>query len=285
MSSTLITAAPVADEPRIRSVPALAPSTLLRRRGAPEPVKRRKTPRVWRYEFKYLVPRSVRTPLVTDLRAFVEPDRHAEPDGYYDVRSLYLDSADWVCFYEKLAGTSQRCKLRVRSYLANGKPASPIKVEVKRRSGLRISKDVTIVPLAEYERMQPMLESRHLTDPRWAGRSSELDAFLHVKQMYGMVPVVNVQFRRQAFTARTDHRVRITLDDRLSSGRARSLLDPVPAAPVSLTAATSVLEIKLDRTMPFWAQRLIAKYRLRVESVSKYCRAVACGPFGLDGIL
>ena len=273
---------PATEEIQTRTKPV--PESSVRRSSSGRPAPEPKRPPAWRYEFKYRVPRHVRTGLTVDLRALVDPDRHAGPDGFYTVRSLYLDSPGWLCFYEKRAGAPHRHKLRVRTYLEDGTPGAPIKLEVKHRNAARIRKDVTPLSLTEYQDLRPVLRSPQMLEARWLGRSAPLDAFFRIKQTYAMTPVVNVQFRRQAFVARADRRVRITLDDRLVARRARDLYDPLPAPHVGLAGDSSILEVKVDRAMPFWMHRLIAKYRLQVESMSKYCYAVAHGPFGLEGV-
>lgn len=240
-------------------------------------------PARWRYEFKYIVPRHVRTPLTADLRAFVDPDNHAGPDGYYSVRSLYLDSPDWRCFYDKKAGIGHRHKLRVRGYPDEKGFVSTVKFEVKYRRGSRIGKHVAPMGVEDYQNMLPLLPRRAMLDPSLLEDSVPMLAFETLKQTYCMTPVVNVGFRRQAFKARTDCGVRITLDDRLAARRARDLLEPMPSLALGLTAHNSILEVKIDQDMPFWMHQLIAKYRLQNTSVSKYCLAVVSGPFGLDG--
>lgn len=36
--------------------------------------------------------------------------------------------------------------------------------------------------------------------------------------------------------------------------------------------------------LPYWMQRLIGKHRSKVDLMSKYCGAIAKGPFGLEGM-
>ena len=50
----------------------------------------------------------------------------------------------------------------------------------------------------------------------------------------------------------------------------------------ALGAMQSVFEIKVERRLPHWLQFLIHKYRLRSESVSKFCNAALAMPLSLD---
>lgn len=203
------------------------------------------------------------------------------------MRSLYLDSADWRLFFEKRAGLSSRHKLRVRGYVDGDGEVSGIKFEIKHRQGNRIAKVVASVrgggdPWGDYRRLLPYLQEPRFPDFQELADNPELCRFFSLKAIGGLRPVLNVQFRRQAFIARADASVRITLDDRLAARRALDLLDPWPASSGNLSGRDTILEIKVRRAVPFWLRRLIQKYRLRTESISKYCQAVSNGPFGLD---
>lgn len=236
----------------------------------------------WRYEFKYVLPGHLRAPLTRDLRAFVDPDAHAGPNGFYLVRSLYLDSPDWYCFHEKNAGLPRRHKLRVRGYVTGNKVTAPIKLEIKQRDASKIRKHVASLGLEEYRALMPALHDARRIDPSRVEGNPTLSLFFHLKHTGGMKPVLNVQFRRQAFVARTDRRCRITIDDRLTARRSRDLFDTMTAAPSLLGQGNAVLEIKVAQTIPFWTLRLIRKYHLQLASISKYGYAAMSGPFGLD---
>ncbi len=235
---------------------------------------------LWRYEFKYIVPRHVRGPLTADLRAFVRPDPHGDPRGFYSVRSLYLDSSDWRCVLDKSAGLPRRQKLRIRTYPNSGEFA-PIKFEVKFRINNQILKRVATVDRSDYDSLLSGLHARRMVEGAQLRSNPSLRPFFYVKQLRGMAPVINVEFRRQAFTARHDRLIRVTLDDSLIACRARSLFEPIHRARRLTLGAGCVLELKVARTLPLWLSRLTAKYRLRLQSVSKYNRAAELGMRGL----
>lgn len=227
----------------------------------------------------------MRGPLLADLRAFTAFDPHAGPQGYYTVRSLYLDSPGWSCFYDKTAGVAERHKLRVRAYPDRNGRFRTVKFEVKYRDGQRVSKDVAALSLAEYEQLRPLLNQARLPGTDCLEAYPALRMFFMLKQLHGRVPVLNLEYRRQALHARHERRVRITFDDRMRAGRSRDLQTSLSAGRPILPALQSVLEVKVDETLPYWMHRLIDKYRLRVQSVSKYALAAAGGPFGLDGLM
>lgn len=236
----------------------------------------------WRYELKYVVPPHVRTPLTKDLRAFADFDRSTDGAGYYRVRSLYFDTPTWACFHDKQAGVARRHKLRIRVYGGDGTTTSSVKFEVKHRQGDRVAKQVVSMNVEKYYELLPDLLAGRLTSacllPRWP----ELRPFLYLKHNFAMAPVMLIAYRRQALMARAIRGVRITLDDQLTATRARDVFAPVRSPRHSWLGAQSILEIKTSSTLPRWLAMLTSKYQLKVQSVSKYCRGMASGPFGLD---
>lgn len=212
----------------------------------------------------------------------MDPDPLGDSEGYYGIRSLYFDSVDWRCFADKQAGLAVRHRLRVRGYMqSGGGPIFGIKFEIKHRRNDRIAKVVARIGDG-YECLRPFFRERPLPSDHPLAGSLELRQFFGLKTIHSLLPVVNVQFRRQAFVARSDTTVRVTLDGHLSARPARDLLEPWPGKPVSIIGRDTILEIKVHRSLPFWVRRLIQKYRLQKASISKYCRSVAHCPFGLD---
>lgn len=232
-----------------------------------------------------MVPRHVRTALTADLRAFADPDKMGDGDGSYTVRSLYLDSPDWHCVTEKAAGVDRRSKLRLRAYPDAGNAIDAVKFEIKHRRGGRIGKEVATASTAVYEQLLPLLHMRAMPDCDVLDATPRLHSFFAIKQRFAMVPTFCIEFRRQAFTVRTDPHVRITLDDRLIGTHARDVHSPLPLLPSMLGPLDSVFEVKFPETMPAWLQRLLRKYALHARSVSKYVHGAQRGPFGLDALL
>ncbi len=227
----------------------------------------------------------MRSLLTRDLRVLTEPDKTGTRDGIYTVRSLYLDSPDMSCFHEKAAGETCRHKLRIRGYFDGDVPGRKVKFEIKRRDGVRISKSYATVGLDRYAELLRALHDRRIPDFDLTSEDPNIVAFFARATARAMRPVMNVQFRRQAFVGRSDPSVRITFDDRLVARPARDLLDPLPIGPSILRPDTAILEIKVTRALPYWIKMLVNKYGLSVCSISKYCSAAHNGPFGLEGLM
>jgi len=234
-----------------------------------------------RHEWKYLLLPHVRGPFLADLRPFVQPDAHAGAEGWYNVRSLYLDSPQWRCFHDKVDGVPSRFKLRVRAYGVDAGQGSSVKFEIKYRDGALIRKEVADVDRTLHDGLIPFLSSSVFPHRGPLTGSNPLARFFAFKTQFGLRPVVNVEFRRRAFAVRGHEGCRVTLDEELFSAPARILFGQTPRTR-SLPGGMSILEIKAQRSIPFWLDRLVCKYRLQRTPLSKYALAVAAGPFGLE---
>ena len=208
--------------------------------------------------------------MTTDLRAFVEPDGHGDRDGTYHVRSLYFDGIDLPCVHDKLEGLPNRYKLRLRAYINPGQLPAQVKFEIKHRRGELIRKEVTAESLPRYRELLQDLRSHSLTQDFRESSSAGLIAFFRLKHLHALLPVWNLQFRRQAFSALRDRNCRITFDDGLVGWRANDLFDRTTAPSGPIDRWFHILEIKMATQMPYWLSRLVSKYRLQRTSVSKY---------------
>ncbi len=67
-----------------------------------------------RFELKYLISLREAERFKTALRAYLLDDEHG--NGRYALTSLYYDSPDFRCYWEKVDGIKFRRKLRIRRY-------------------------------------------------------------------------------------------------------------------------------------------------------------------------
>jgi SPX domain protein involved in polyphosphate accumulation len=229
--------------------------------------------RFQRLEIKYLVDRARRTALERDLSALMRPDPYSGRNGTYTIRSLYFDTADYMAYHEKLAGTAVRHKLRVRVY-GDTLTAPNARLEVKSRYLNFIHKLAMDVPRTEYKVLQQSLQRRILPPSDFFEDRPGAREFFRIQRQYNMEPKVIVEYRRRAFERRELSRTRVNFDDELQASRNLDLFGPLRPARSLLRCGHSIFEIKVDGVMPFWLHTLISKYDLQNEAISKYCHAV-----------
>jgi len=69
-----------------------------------------------RYEVKYLRHYRDALEFKENIAAFVRQDAHVGRDGQYRVLSLYFDSRDSVCFWDKLDEILHRASLQKKEF-------------------------------------------------------------------------------------------------------------------------------------------------------------------------
>lgn len=226
-----------------------------------------------RLEVKYLVDRSTRTALGRDLRALMRRDVHADTDGSYLVRSVYLDTPDFMAYHEKLQGLPVRHKLRARVY---GDPsrAPAVRLEVKSRYLSHIHKLAVDVPREEYKEIEEAISRRTAPPRHWLSANAAAREFFRIQRQYAMEPKILIQYRREALEKRELGRTRVNFDFDLCATRNLDLLGELRGARPFVGSGRAIFEIKVDGRVPFWLHMLIAKYDLQNEAISKYCHAV-----------
>ena len=75
-----------------------------------------------RHEYKYLLSPDIVENVHKFIRRYLEVDEYADIDNgnMYTVRSIYFDSIDFKCYYEKIGGFPNREKFRIRTYNHKG---------------------------------------------------------------------------------------------------------------------------------------------------------------------
>ena len=222
-----------------------------------------------RFELKYLVHQRQVPSLLEALGPRVVADPHARGPAGYPIYSVYCDSPRLDFFWEKVEGLKVRRKLRFRSYGTSDE----VFLEIKQRVDRTLQKRRTPWPKA---RLDAAFFAGRLEDAEAAAARDPVAAEICVLwRGYDRRPTVGISYRRQAYFARDESDLRITLDSRvlyhvgaLEAGRppetGKHLLDP----------ALAVLEIKYGDSVPLWLCEVVARLELRVVRLSKYCAAI-----------
>ena len=222
-----------------------------------------------RHELKFFITPVQYQVLSRTLRAVLQPDPHGDENNRYHIRSLYFDTVNDDALYEKISGTPNRDKYRIRIYNFSD---SMIRLECKSKyrdliskRSVRISRD-----LAE----QLISADPTGLDATASGLVSDVFREMRTKLLR---PVVIVDYLREAWLHPAED-VRITFDMQLRSGLGSvDLFNPyLPTVP-PFDREAIILEVKYNRVMPPYIASLLS-FALRdgaVQSaISKYvhCR-------------
>lgn len=231
-----------------------------------------------RFELKYLVTLKKAENFKRDLRAYLKPDENGNGRGIYTLSSLYFDSPDYRCYWEKVDGIRYRRKLRIRHYEA-GAPVSEntlVFAEIKQRVDRVTQKRRVQLPYREalalcHDREIPEHDSRD---------DAVIEEIAALVWQYNLHPASLIQYRREAWVG-TDYDIglRVTFDTEM-----RYCASPMRDAAMGIDAATTpnplfppewvIVEIKVNERIPYWLTELVAQHNLNLVRVSKYCRSI-----------
>lgn len=227
-----------------------------------------------RVEHKYFIDRTTWTPLERDVRALIQADRYTDTTGGYVVRSIYFDTPDFMEYNRKMMGIAERHKLRMRVYGEDPENAPFVRLEIKSRYINVIHKITVDVPREKFPEVEDTMYN-HRAAPEWLLDDPNISKeFFRIQRQYNMQPQILVQYRRRAYEKNELSRVRINFDYDLQGSRHLDLLGPLQGARSLLKYGNCIFEIKVDGVMPFWLHKMIAKYDLQNQAISKYCNAV-----------
>lgn len=231
-----------------------------------------------RFELKFVISDRQRQLLLPEILPRLRPDGHAGSSGFYPIVSLYYDSPDRDCYWEKIFGQGSRRKLRVRVYGSSDGQVPPASfLEVKHKCDGRVVKRRVEMPAAAALKVAD-------GGPADAVRSAaDLRVIAEVQRLVRdgkFRPVCCMRYDRQAL-ADVDPAsdLRMTFD--LGIGYRFHDLTPLPDdrnfSHSLLGDGQSVMEIKGTGAVPYWLSRLVGAAGCRLASFSKYCSALAAG--------
>ena len=225
-----------------------------------------------RHELKYLITHAQRTALLAQLANYTEPDQNSAGQHEYTIASLYYDTADYKAYWDKVDGHRNRRKVRVRVY-GNGvvTAATPAFVEIKGRCNKMMSKKRVAMPYGQAVELDAY--AAHL-----AGFAPEdqavLEEVIYLHTALQLQPACVVTYQRLALNGVEPYGdLRITFDTQLR-GRTHDLNLLTAGADSGryfIPPAFCIMEIKINRNVPYWLATLVAQQRCVARRISKYC--------------
>ena len=222
-----------------------------------------------RHELKFFISPLQYQVLSRTLKATLNPDPNGDENNQYHIRSLYFDTAYDSTLYDKINGTANRDKYRIRIYnfsdqMIRLECKSKFRDLISKRS-VRITRD-----LAE------QLISADPTGLESTASGLVSDTFREMRTNL-LHPVVIVDYLREAYLHPAEE-VRITFDMQLRSGlNSVDMFNPyLPTVP-PFDHDEIILEVKYNQVLPPYIASLLT-YALRDgacrSAISKYvyCR-------------
>ncbi|MBL1141653.1 MAG: polyphosphate polymerase domain-containing protein [Proteobacteria bacterium] len=219
-----------------------------------------------RHELKFYLNEIQSERSIHQLNSLMDVDAYCKNQQSYRVRSLYFDSYDDECLYEKQSGNLLRKKIRLRTYDGGGN--EPVKFEIKRKQGQIVKKDVAIITKEEAEQVC-LGNFSVLLNKNNAVLNEIYTTF--VTKLYK--PKVIVEYNRTAFVLPVSN-IRVTLDQDLSSNiNHLDLFSPVNSMMPVILEGKQILEIKYDDFFPGYLKKVLSSLSSERMAISKYTLA------------
>jgi len=217
---------------------------------------------VKRNELKYYISNTEYYSLVNRLKEVLKPDKYSIPYKGYFIRSLYFDSHDDECLYEKQSGVMYRQKFRMRIYDLN---SDTVKFEIKNKHNNQIFKETATISrqsaykIIDGDYSELLTYNNKILDKIYKKFSSRL-----------YKPKVIVDYDRDAFVF-DFFDLRITIDKNLRSNNSDSDIfsDAFHSIPVVLEGK-QILEIKYNGCLPNHIRNILQLDSFERQSISKY---------------
>ena len=217
---------------------------------------------VKRNELKYYISNLEYHALVNRLKHILKPDAHSTPHKGYFIRSLYFDSHDDECLYEKLSGDIYRAKYRMRIYDTN---TDIVKFEIKNKANNHIFKETaTISKQSAYRIIDG--DYSELLSYNNPVLNKIYKKFTHKQYK----PKVVIDYTRDAFMF-DFFNIRITFDKNLHSNNTDFDIfsDNLHTIPVILEQK-QIMEIKYETVLPEYIHKSLQLDACERMAISKY---------------
>ena len=231
---------------------------------------------------KFVISREQRAAITPRLIERMRPDANALDGASYPIVSLYYDTPDRDCYWEKVHGVPSRRKMRVRVYGGpDGRVLPTVFVEIKHKCDGRGVKRRLRVPQEEAFSIAAGNAPTVALAPVDQRLVEEIH---HLVKVRDFQPCVAMRYDRDAYINRDpESDLRVTFD----TGVAYRFHDLRPIADDRefdrhlLPQDHSIMEVKVTGTVPYWLARLVGEHRCILRGHSKYSSALEAGDAAL----
>lgn len=219
-----------------------------------------------RYENKYLLDEATYQQFYDRLLHYMEPDANHKQHPFYSISNIYFDTKDDELIRKSISKPKFKEKLRLRTYGVpeqNAKAFLELKKKVfglvnKRRTALRIDEAYQFVRTGVAPELKKYMNQQVLR---------EIQYFL---QRYELEPKVYLAYERRALFWKESRDLRITFDTNIRSRRYDIRPEAGDHGDLLLESGQWLMEVKAEKTIPFWLSRMLSEHRMFRKSFSKY---------------
>lgn len=228
-----------------------------------------------RYELKYLLTQAEYRALRQAILPFMSYDTYGDPEGKYNIVTLYYESDDKKVYYETMNKLPFRQKLRLRIYDEVDLTSTAF-IEIKQKFTNVVNKRRTLIPLGEAYKVLSEPYNEELINSVNASNPQILRESLHFKDLYALKPATVVSYDRQAFSgvAETEKDLRVTFDYNLMCRSDDLAIENGPEGLNFVDQDLVILEVKVSNSVPFWLSRILSEFNFSRQGFSKFCTSI-----------
>lgn len=228
-----------------------------------------------RYELKFLLTWAEYIALRNAILPHMNYDTYGNPEGKYNIVTLYYESDDKKIYYETMNRLRFRQKLRLRVY-DQADLSSNAFIEIKQKFKNVVNKRRTVIPLGEaYSILSEPYNEERIQNVN-ASNPQILREALHFKDLYELTPSTVVSYDRQAFsgTAENEQDLRVTFDYNLMCRANDLAIENGPEGMRFIDRDAVILEVKVSNSVPYWLSRILSDFNFSRQGFSKFCTSI-----------
>ena len=214
-----------------------------------------------RVEWKYILSAEQTDFFCARLKGHMEPDAY----GLTTIQSLYYDTPDRRLVRASIEKPEFKEKIRLRAY-GRATNETPVFLELKRKAfGIVYKRRVqaTVPEVTRFFAGEPVL-----------GEDGQIDREITYFRDYykSLEPACMILYDRTAYYE-PDRDLRLTIDRNPRYRLDALSFDHAPVGIPLLAPGSTILEIKVQDTIPLWLVRILSEGKIRRGSLSKYGEA------------
>lgn len=211
-----------------------------------------------RREVKFLLDRNARL----DLEEALAPYMIKNNFGRYTICNIFYDTPDYHLITTSIARPPFKQKLRLRTYYSSG-VRSETYLELKKKLDhivykRRISVKDGFVPDNPALLLNP--DSEDLT---------EKELLWFCGQYENLAPRIFLSYNRSAYVSKTDPNLRVTFDNNIRWRTSHLDFDSGTSGNLLMDFSKSIMEIKIDNSVPMWLVSILSSLKIRKTTFSK----------------
>lgn len=242
-----------------------------------------------RIEDKYVIERRQLESFLKLFKAFMKPyyPPGAEKANFVVNRSTYFDTPTLDDLRDHLEGYKERKKIRIRSYITDGKKIKTQFLEMKSKEGDKSLKTRIQIGVGHFKSLIDKSSIKVDEELKILNEDlmDESDLVLQVGTLNSILkegkyePVVQIDYKRSAF--QNGENFRVTLDEdvgyQMLSGLRLEALEDLKKdlkkhEPKFINYEDIIIEVKHKKgDLPKWLQNKFDKHYMEPQSFSKYC--------------